>query len=551
MSISVLNGAMYATMVKNGAANLNLNRAYVNELNVFPVPDGDTGDNMYLTIVSGGNVVEKDAGDHLGEVSDKAARAMMLGARGNSGVILSRIFAGIAESLAKEPAADVRILGRSFKDGIASAYGAVSHPVEGTILSVYRDAVNYANERITEESTINSYFVDFLCELRESLKRTPDLLPILKEAGVVDSGGQGFVYIAEGMAKALNGEIIDDQAEKPGAAAQEEPDLDAFTEDSELTYGYCTEFLLRLQHKKCDVEQFDLEALKAYLNSVGDSVVSYQTGSIVKVHVHTMTPGEVLNHCQHYGEYLKLKIENMNLQHNETESAKEEERHVKFHKRYGIVTVANGDGIINLFKDLGADEVVNGGQSMNPSAESFVEAFDRIDCDEIIVFPNNSNIVMTAEQAGVLYEKIPVHVVKTRNIGEGYAALSMMDTTQKDVEMLLQEARESIEGVATGMVSKATRDAVMNGVSVHGDDYIGFSGDIILTDDPDPNTAALRLAEGMNAGDYDILLLIRGKNVTEEQANALKETLSATYKRTDIYAVDGLQPVYDYILVLQ
>lgn len=553
MTTDVLNGSLYIEMVRNGAANLQRNREIVNELNVFPVPDGDTGDNMYLTIDSGTSAVMKTPSESLSEASDCIAKGMLLGARGNSGVILSRIFSGIAKNLMGNDTADVRILGQAFTESIKEAYSAVSKPVEGTILSVYRDAVQKANEQISECSTINSFFDDFLEETRASLERTPELLEVLKEAGVVDSGGAGFVYIAEGMKKALDGEKIEAEGGRPEGAGQE-VDLDSFNEDSELTYGYCTEFLLRLQNKKCDIANFDIDALTEYLNAVGNSVVSFKEGSIVKVHVHTMCPGDVLNHCQQYGEFLKLKIENMNLQHNEQDEntpAGKAEKHVVKHKKFGVVTVANGEGIIKMFKELGADAVVEGGQCMNPSAIDFVNAFDTLNCDEIIVFPNNSNIVLTAQQAAELYEKKKVSVVKTKTIGEGYAALSMLDTNAKTSEELIEKAQETIEGVVTGLVSKATRDALMNGKEVHEGHYIGFSAGEVYADAADLNEAAEELADGLSLGDYDIALLIRGKDTTKEQAEALKETLEKKYKWAEIIIIDGLQPVYEYVLVLE
>ena len=552
MNTAILNGSLFAEMVKNGAANLNRNRTIVNELNVFPVPDGDTGDNMFMTIESGVQAAGED-NDCLSEVANQIAKGMLLGARGNSGVILSRIFSGIAKNLGEVKEADVRWLSEAFLNSITEAYSAVAKPVEGTILSVYRDAVQFANENLNENSDIEGFFDDLVKELHASLDRTPELLNVLKEAGVVDSGGAGFVYIAEGMKKALEGEKIDGGA----TTVQKEECLnyDAFTEDTELTYGYCTEFLLRLQNKKCDIEHFDLDGLTEYLNSVGDSVVSFREGSIVKVHVHTMDPGEVLTYCRQYGEFLKLKIENMNLQYNEADeespAGKDVQIQVKKHKKYGIVTVANGEGLVNLFKELGADAVVAGGQCMNPSAIDFVNAFKSLNCDNIIVFPNNSNIIMTAEQAAGLYEKCPVYVVKTKTIGEGYAAISMMDTTLPTVEDVLEEAKLSLDGVVTGMVSKANRDTTMNGVEVRSGDYIGFSGNEVFTDDGDVEAATIGLAEGLSAGDYDIMLLIRGKDVSRPAADELAKQLQAKHKRTEIILVDGLQPIYDYILVLE
>ena len=551
MNTLVLDGKLYAEMVRNGAANLNRNREEVNDLNVFPVPDGDTGDNMYLTIDSGNHAVGDSEEEGLSDVSKKIANGMLMGARGNSGVILSRIFSGIAKSLSDSRSADVRTFGKALEDAIAEAYSAVSKPVEGTILSVYRDAVHYANGQIGNDTAFETYFGCFVKELRESLKRTPELLQVLADAGVVDSGGAGFVYIAEGMQKALDGEKIEAGTAGKPAPQQEAIDFDAFTEDSELTWGYCTEFLLRLQRNKVDLETFDVGELSDWLNEVGNSVVCFREGTVVKVHVHVMDPGEVLSHVRQYGEFLKLKIENMSLQHNETELTGHTPGKVQKHKKYGIVTVANGPGIVKLFRDLGADEVVSGGQSMNPPAESFVSAFDRLNCDEIFVLPNNKNIVMTAEQAAEIYDKKPVHVIPTRDVGQGYAVLSMMDTTLPTHEEVEEEARENYEGVTTGFVSKATRDTKLDGIEIREADYIGFTDGHIYVDDGDADTAAKILAAKLQMGDYDVALILRGADASKERAEALTEALQAEYPDTEIILLDGEQPIYPYIMVLE
>ena len=550
MNTLVLDGKLYAEMVRNGAANLNKNREEVNDLNVFPVPDGDTGDNMYLTIDSGNHAVGEDE-DVLSDVSKKIANGMLMGARGNSGVILSRIFSGIAKSLSDAHSADVRTFGKALDDAIAEAYSAVSKPVDGTILSVYRDAVRVANSQIGDGTTFENYFGYFVEELKESLARTPSLLQVLKDAGVVDSGGAGFVYIAEGMQKALYGEKIEAGAAGRPAAQAEAIDFNAFTEDSELTWGYCTEFLLRLQRSKVDLETFDVSELSDWLNAVGDSVVCFREGTVVKVHVHVMDPGMVLSHVRQYGEFLKLKIENMSLQHNETELTGHAPGKVQKHKKYGIVTVANGSGIVKIFQELGADQVVEGGQSMNPPAESFVTAFDRINCDELFVLPKNKNIIMTAEQAAKLYDKKPVHVIPTRDIGQGYSVLSMMDTTLPTHEEVEEEARESCEGVTTGFVSRATRDTTLDGVEIKEADYIGFTDGRVYVDDGDADSAAKILAAKLGMGDYDVALVLRGQDAPKAQAAALIEELQKEYPDTEVILLDGDQPIYPYIMVLE
>ncbi len=549
MNTRNLSGSLFANMVKGGAANLSLRRTLVNDLNVFPIPDGDTGDNMYMTIDSGASAAVMHTDIALGEVSAKIAKGMLLGARGNSGVILSRIFAGIAEGFLGRESVDVASFGEALEKGVVEAYGAVSVPVEGTMLTVYRDAVRFANSLIADGTTFEMYFENFIAELRASLERTPELLEALREAGVVDSGGAGIVYIAEGMERALLGEEIEG-----GASTHEHKvlDLSLFGEDSVLEFGYCTEFLLQLQSSKVDLVNFDEAAIIDHLTSVGESVVAFREGSIIKVHVHTMTPGDILGYCQQFGEFLTLKIENMTLQHNEKV---QKETYIpkapKAHKAFGAVAVASGEGLRKTFLSLGTDFVVEGGQSMNPSAEDFLRAFDEVGADTIFVFPNNGNVVLTAKQAASLYEKSDIRVIETRTIGEGYAALSMMDTSSGDVNVIEEELVAATEGVVTGMVSVASRDTDMGGVHVVAGDYIGFANGEVYADAPSRYEAALALAERLSAGDYDIILLLCGAQADAEEATKLYETLSARYKRSDVIMIDGGQPVYDYIMILE
>ena len=548
METRTMDGILFANMIRGGAASLSANRQLVNDLNVFPIPDGDTGDNMFMTIDSGVSALEEKNNASLGHTASTAAKGMLLGARGNSGVILSRIFAGISQGLEGVDSADVVLLDKAFESGISEAYRAVSVPVEGTILTVYKDAVHYAGSQIKTDTTLESYFDNFLEELRRSLQRTPELLDVLREAGVVDSGGAGFIYIAEGMLLALKGQMLtQEKTQKPAKAV----DYSLFDENSVLTYGYCTEFLLRLQKAKGDPEQFDLEAFKDYLNLVGDSVVAFQEGTIVKVHVHTMKPGEVLSYCQQYGEFLTTKIENMTLQHNEHTLHQQMEPPRLPHKTYGFVSVAAGQGIKEVFVSLGCDVVVDGGQSMNPSTEDFLSAFRKINADHILVYPNNSNIILTAQQAASLYQEAKVDIIPTKTIGEGYAAISQLDTEKKDIPTILAEQQEIISGVVTGIVSQSVRDTEQNGLTICKDDYIGFVGDTIYQTAADKNAALLALAADLHLERYDIALIICGASVTPKESEAVYQAFQQRYPQTETYMIDGQQPIYDYILTLE
>ena len=546
--IREIDETLYLKMLSAGAARLSERKEEINDLNVFPIPDGDTGNNMLMT-VEGGLSASPMGG--LGATAAAVSRGMLLGARGNSGVILSRIFSGISKELDGMSACGVRGFGDALKCGVKESYGAVAKPVEGTILTVFREGVEYADSRITDDSDLTSYFRDLLAEFDRSLERTPELLAVLKESGVVDSGGAGLILIFRGMNDALNGLELDHSVSVSGPAPR--ADLDLFTENSVLEFGYCTEFLLRLQTAKTDPEAFDLEGFIDGLEALGgESVVAFREGTIVKVHVHTMRPGEVLGYCQRFGEFLTLKIENMTLQHNETvRERKDEFAHASVRKPFGIVAVASGEGIRDTFFGLGCDAVVEGGQSMNPSAEDILGAFRRVNADTVFVYPNNGNVILAAKQAAELFPDADVRIIPTRSVGEGYAAISMLDMTSGDPDTIEAEQNEIIGSVVTGMVSKAIRSTEKDGVAVMKDDYIGFVGDTILIDDGSRNDALFLLADKLGASRYDIMLVICGASVNEAEMSELESLLRARYRRTEIVMINGGQPVYDYILVLE
>ena len=546
----ILNGTMYMNMIRGGAANLNKNRVAVNELNVFPVPDGDTGDNMFMTINSGAvNLENEDA--PIGEISSEIAHRMLLGARGNSGVILSRIFAGIANGLAGCSDADIPTLAHALECGTDEAYKSVSSPVEGTILTVCRESVQYANSKLKDTPTLKKYFENLFTEAQNSLERTPSLLEDLAQAGVVDSGGAGFLFIVDGMKNALNNEIIPDGE----ASSSDQPkniDFSLFTEDSECTYGYCTELLLRLQSAKVDVKSFDENIIGDFLNKVGDSVVLVRSGSIVKIHVHTKAPGDILNECQKYGEFLTVKTENMQLQHNG--AAKPKNINLKtenIRKSFASVVCCNGKGMMDLFSSLGADYIVDGGQSMNPSTEDFLCAFDKVNADKIFVFPNNKNIIMAAKQAGSMYEKSEVYIVNTKTVGEGYAAFSMLDTSSGDATAITEELNEIASDVTTGMVCRSTKSARIDGIDIVKGDYIGIANGSIVTSTADCSDAVKALCEKVKAFESDVLIVLCGEDSKSDEADALCAHLQKKYPKTEIIMLKADQPVYDYILIFE
>ena len=543
-----IDGKTFIRMVASGAATLKAHVKEVDDLNVFPIPDGDTGDNMLMTVM-GGVHIRGDGLDSLSFAAERVAGGMLLSARGNSGVILSQFFEGIKNGFSGINAADIKQLGKAFLDGVGKAYSSVMTPTEGTMLTVMREASEYAAEQNVTE--IEDFLSAFIEEAKRSLERTPDLLPVLKKAGVVDSGATGLIYIAEGMLRGLMGEEI---SELPTQTYNtDEPDLDAFGEDSVLEFGYCTELLLRLQSFKIDIKSFDVSIISDYLATVGDSIVAVKNGSIVKLHVHTMTPHKVLLFCQEYGEFLKVKIENMSLQHNSTvtdmpSSASTVERE---RKRYGIVAVASGEGLKQAFLDRGVDVIVDGGQSMNPSAEELIAAFDTVSAETVFVFPNNSNIILTAKQAASLYTKSDVRVIESRTIGAGYAAVSMYDESIGDTDAIVEELNFAMEDVVTAEVSHCVRDAEMDGVRMHKGDYIGFVGKHLLGVSADRYEAVIETVDKAGLKEHDICILIRGKDADETEADRIAEHISREYPGKELYTINGGQDVYDYIFIIE
>ena len=556
-NIKYLGGLLLKKMAFGGAKELSTNADEVNKLNVFPVPDGDTGDNMRMTIESGISEMENIDSDNIGTVMKSLSHGMLLGARGNSGVILSQFFAGTAKGLESAEKADPATLGKALELGVKQAYSSVMTPTEGTILTVAREAVEYAVSRITPKSTIRSLFADLSKEMNRSLERTPEILTVLKEAGVVDSGAAGLFYIIDGFNRVLNGnEVVDLETEVLPETKKCAPAPNAFGPDSVMTYGYCTEFLLQLQNSKTDIENFDVEALKAFLAGVGDSIVAFKTDSIVKVHVHTLVPEKVIEYARRFGEFLTVKIENMSLQHSELKtdntSVTDEKSEEVNKKTYGVVTVCNGEGIENLFHDLGADVTVTGGQTHNPSTSDFIEAFDRIAAEHIFVFPNNGNIFMAAQQAADLYEKARVHVIPSKNIGTGYVALSSLEFDNPDVDTVIANMESAMKRVTAGYISPSIRDADMNGIHINNGDTIGIIDKEIVVADADRKEASFKLASMLlNMPEKFMLTVFCGADSLAEERAELEAYLGENHSSSEVYFIEGGQEIYPYIFVAE
>ena len=543
MDKRTIDGKCYARMLIGGAAMLSIHAKELNALNVFPVADGDTGTNMLKTIEGGLSAVEKDASASIGKFSKQFSRGVLLSARGNSGVILSQIFAGINEVLKEQELADVSIIADAYRHGIERSYAAVQNPTEGTILTVFRESTEYATKNMSEKSTLEDFFRLHIEEAKRSLAETKNILPALAEADVVDSGAAGYLYIAEGMFQALEGhEVNYDIAERKEENAV---NIDLFTRDSVLEYGYCTEFLLRLTTSKVDPDSFDVLRIVSLLTEMGgESIVAYKQDDIIKVHVHTFAPGEILAKVQSFGEFLTVKIENMNLGHTETEKKKPP-------KEFAVVSVAQGDGMAVLFSQMGADRIVSGGQSENPSIEDFVEAFKACNAKNIIVLPNNKNIVLAARQAAALYTDKPVHVINTKNIAQGYAALSIITPGIKDIDSLVTSAERAAEGVIDGEITCAVRDAVVDGKNISIGDYIAISGGNIVAVENTPEDAVLSMLEANDIDLCEIITLFVGSRVSIEKRVELTERLKEIYDEYEIVVYEGGQEVYDYLVAVE
>ncbi len=571
-----IDGTLFSKMAQGGAAKLRSNAEEVNNLNVFPVPDGDTGDNMSMTIESGVAALKNINSTNLSEVMAALSRGMLLGARGNSGVILSQFFAGMAKGFENCETADARTVVAALQEGVQRAYDSVLSPMEGTILTVAREAVEYAASIVTDETTVKNLFADLVVEMTASLQRTPELLFALKEAGVVDSGGAGLLHIMQGFSSVLNGEEIEEPEHAAAAAAPAKAiDLSAFNENSEMTYGYCTELLLQLQNSKTDAQAFDVNIITDFLKTLGDSIVSFKTGTIVKLHVHTKTPEKVLEFCRQYGEFLTVKIENMSVQHSEILTQESEDAGSdspadlddtaeyrasekapvsgdQDKKKYGIISVCSGDGIADVFREVGTDYVVNGGQTNNPSAQDFLDAFAKVHAEHIFVLPNNGNIVMAAKQAASIYEDAVVHVIENKDLGSGYTSISCADLDADDPAEVEASFYEAIQNVITGSISPAIRDANINGVTIHNGDYTGFIGKKMLVSCPDIKDAAFGLLDNLlGDGEKFMLTAFSGKDTDKDTVDAVEAYVSEKYPDVEKYIVDGGQDIYSFIFVVE
>ncbi len=541
-----IDGTQLHDLFCSGYKNLKNNMTAVNDLNVFPVPDGDTGTNMVQTFGGGLQAVSGNV-KSVSEYMQQLSKAVLLSARGNSGVIFSQFIHGLYRGFVGKETIRFSDLSYAFSCSVEDAYSAIVTPTEGTILTVIREAADFLAENGTTFANFESGFDALVKQMKKSLANTPNLLPVLKEAGVVDSGGAGLLCFAEGICAGIRGEVIESTLDFSELSAPKMESLVNFNADSVLDYGYCTEFVLQLMNYKTDISAFDLAAFKAALEPMGDSIVAVKNDSIVKTHIHTFAPETVLGFARSLGEFVSVKIENMSIQHNETQTAVKKEK-----IKYAIVTVASGDGIIDYFYNIGADVVIDGGQTNNPSVNAFLDAFDSFDAENIIVLPNNSNIIFTANQAAELYSKNNVHVIPTKSIVEGYSALSMMNLWCDTVDELIADMSSGLDNATTAYVTAAIRDSVLNGVQVKKDEYLGLEDKTLLVSGDDRIQTAFDLINKIAEKSFkEVIILFCGESVTDEETARLEQMLAEKHPTADIGFVKGNQKIYDFIISLE
>lgn len=560
MATTVIDGKLFARMIQQGANHLAANAKYVDSLNVFPVPDGDTGTNMNLSMSSGAKEVRQNFSEHVGELGKAFSKGLLMGARGNSGVILSQLFRGFGKAIENKETLNAQDLAAAFQAGVETAYKAVMKPVEGTILTVARESAQKAVETAAKTDDIITVMEETVKEAKASLERTPDLLPVLKEVGVVDSGGQGLVFILEGFLAELKGIQLTEIPEKEVSMEQlvkqeHHKSVQSYLSTEDIEFGYCTEFMVKLDHEKLG-KPFSEEKFRNDISRFGDSLLVISDDEIVKVHIHTERPGDVLNFGQQFGELINLKIENMRQQHTAILEADQQpaSESVRIQapakeKEYGFVTVSMGSGIKKLFTSIGVDQVIEGGQTMNPSTEDIVKAIEEVNARKIFVLPNNKNIILAAEQARDMTEK-EVIVIPTKSVPQGISAILAFNPSA-DIETNTEAMIEALEHVKSGQVTFAVRDTKIDGLTIKKDDFIGILDGDIITAHPDLLEASKELIRHMLDEDSEILTVIVGENVEQDVVDTIETFVEEQFPDVEIEIHEGNQPLYPFILAVE
>ncbi len=543
--LKTLSGAMLRKMIIAGAKLLEVNRAVIDALNVFPVPDGDTGTNMSLTIQSAVKELNACKSNNLPDLADAISKGALRGARGNSGVILSQVFRGICGVLKDSQTIDTKAFAKAMKSASEVAYSAVSKPKEGTMLTVIRMMSEHAQSVYSKHKDFEAFFPEILKKGKEALDLTPELLPVLKKAGVVDSGGKGLLTVFTGMYKAIIGEEIEGVAEDAPSTPKEETPMEHadLLSLGEIEFAYCTEFFIIHLKKRTTIA--DIDKLREKLMAIGDSVICIGDLEFVKVHVHTNTPGVALSYALQLGELDRIKIENMLEENRELMKKYEMEK-----KEMGMLAVCTGAGIADIFRDLTVDRVIEGGQTMNPSASDIADAVQRINAEHVFVFPNNKNIILAAEQAKGLVENRIIHVIPTKNIPQGFAAalaFNPEDSAEENATNMLH----AIDNVLAGQVTYAVRSTNVDGFNLKEGDIIGLDNKKILAKGNEIGQVLCDLIVKMKKDYHEVITLYYGKDVTEEDAIALSERVQEVYPDCEVDVLYGGQPIYYYLISLE
>ncbi|HDH1046249.1 TPA: fatty acid kinase catalytic subunit FakA [Staphylococcus aureus] len=547
--ISKINGKLFADMIIQGAQNLSNNADLVDSLNVYPVPDGDTGTNMNLTMTSGREEVENNLSKNIGELGKTFSKGLLMGARGNSGVILSQLFRGFCKNIESESEINSKLLAESFQAGVETAYKAVMKPVEGTILTVAKDAAQAAIEKANNTEDCIELMEYIIVKANESLENTPNLLAVLKEVGVVDSGGKGLLCVYEGFLKALKGEKVEAKVAKldKDEFVHDEHDFHGVINTEDIIYGYCTEMMVRFGKNK---KAFDEQEFRQDMSQFGDSLLVINDEEIVKVHVHTEYPGKVFNYGQQYGELIKLKVENMREQHREVIRKEQHSAKPKMETvETAIITISMGEGISEIFKSMGATHIISGGQTMNPSTEDIVKVIEQSKCKRAIILPNNKNILMASEQAASIVDAEAV-VIPTKSIPQGISALF-----QYDVDATLEENKaqmaDSVNNVKSGSLTYAVRDTKIDGVEIKKDAFMGLIEDKIVSSQSDQLTTVTELLNEMLADDSEILTVIIGQDAEQAVTDNMINWIEEQYPDVEVEVHEGGQPIYQYFFSVE
>ena len=558
MKVATIKSGQFQAMVQAGAERLDKNAEYVNSLNVFPVPDGDTGTNMNLSMTSGAEAVSSSLSESVGELAQVLSKGLLMGARGNSGVILSQLFRGFSKQIPDVVELNAQDLAAAFTHGVETAYKAVMKPVEGTILTVSREAAKAGEKKAKETDDCVEVMEAVVKGAKKSLDRTPDLLPVLKEVGVVDSGGQGLLFIYEGFLEVLSGKVVENPVYQPNAAqmtemvnAEHHRSVAGHVATEDITFGYCTEIMVKIGEGETVDSEFDYDTFRNYLNELGDSLLVVADDEIIKVHVHTERPGEVMNYGQKFGSLVKIKVDNMRLQHdtileNEKAAPVSEKQPAK---PFGVIAIAAGEGVQELFRSLGASYIISGGQTMNPSTEDILKAIDEVNAENVVILPNNKNIFMAADQAAEVSD-IPVAVVPSKTISQGMTAmlgyndqLSLEDNKEAMIAML--------DEVKSGQVTTAVRDTTIDGIEIKEGHYIGMLEGKIVVCQSELVATSISTLEKMIDEDSEIVTIIIGEDGNAEDAEALEAAILNIDSDLEVEIHEGGQPVYPYLFSVE